>query len=73
MTFFSYTFTHLHIYTRKYDHQVRKYQCIWDQSKKRLEQRTKNGNKREYMLISLGNLGKPFLTWETYIYKHRRL
>ena len=21
------------------------------------------------MLISLGNLGKPFLTWKTYIYK----
>ena len=27
---------------------------------KRLEQRTKNDNLREYMLISLGNLGKPF-------------
>ena len=25
------------------------------------------------MLISLGNLGKPFLSWETYIYKQKRL
>ena len=36
---------------------------------KRLEQRTKNGNYRECMLTFLGDLGKPFLTWKTYIYK----
>ena len=24
------------------------------------------------MLISLRNLGKPFLTWKTYIYKQKR-
>ena len=51
---------------------MRNYQCTWDPSKKRLEQRTKNDNLREYMLISLGNLGKPFLTWKTYIYKQKR-
>ena len=51
---------------------MRKYQCTWDPSTKRLEQRTKNGHLREYMLLSLGNLGKPCLTWKTYIYKRKR-
>ena len=40
-------FFYLHIYTiktKKYNHQVHKYQCTWDPSKKRLELRTKNGN-----------------------------
>ena len=33
--------THLHILNKKieYNHQVHKYQCTWDPSKKRLEQR----------------------------------
>ena len=51
-------FFYIHIYTfkqKKYNHQVHKYQCTWDPSK--------------IMFISLGNLGKPFLTWKTYIYK----
>ena len=39
---------------------------------KRLEQRTKNDNLREHMLISLGSLGKLFLTWKAYIYKQKR-
>ena len=40
-------FFYLHIYTiktKKYNHQVRKYRCAWDPSKKRVEQRTKNDN-----------------------------
>ena len=40
---------------------------MWDPNKTRHEQKVKNGNQREYMLISLGNLGKPFFTQKTYI------
>ena len=57
-----FVFFYLHICTfkqKKYNHQVRKYQCTWDPSKKRLEQRILI---YEIMFISLGNLGKPFLT-----------
>ena len=63
-------FFYLHIYIFRQKNTITRYVNInvHGIQVKRLEQRVLI---YEIMFISLGNLGKPFLTWKTYIYKQK--